>query len=496
MKHAYFQSPNRFSAKGNYHSGPGVDAGAFKTKHWPLCCTAALARILPGYVQWMWMKPADGGLAATLYGPNTLETKLDGTAVRIDTKTDYPFNETANFCVSTAKPLRFPLKLRIPEWCTSPTLHVNGSRANVPVGSDGFAVLDRIWKTGDCVTLKLQMTLKVERMRDYNDGGKPYCSLSCGPLLFAHALDEIDENTPHPDVRTDWRLDPLHVCDGAHINRLPIPERWDWPREAPVRLKVKAADGSPLVLVPYGCAKLRVSMFPEEIKQMVKPSIRVVTEKDPIGYKRGDVIRFMIDAKGGEKVRWMRTGDDGRTEKGEINDRGAIVVKTSMDVSGFVRFVAEVLNGEGKVLASFHGGAGVDVEKIRQDSPEPHDFDAFWDRHKNELKSVPMRGVVCTERASGRTDVRLYEVSVPCVGPRPATGFLSIPAKAGRYPARIKFHGYNVIDGNGTDTRFLDPSQVIVGLHYHRTANDYKNGSYNRPNTRFIIRENDVFCEW
>ena len=60
----------------------------------------------------------------------------------------------------------------------------------------------------------------------------------------------------------------------------------------------------------------------------------------------------------------------------------------------------------------------------------------------------------------------------------------------------IKFHGYRVIDGNNTDTRFLDPNQVIVGLHYHRTANDYKNGSYNRPNTRFIIRENDVFCEW
>lgn len=27
---------------------------------------------------------------------------------------------------------------------------------------------------------------------------------------------------------------------------------------------VAAADGSPLELVPYGCAKLRVSMFPDD----------------------------------------------------------------------------------------------------------------------------------------------------------------------------------------------------------------------------------------
>ena len=31
-----------------------------------------------------------------------------------------------------------------------------------------------------------------------------------------------------------------------------------------LRLKVAAADGSPIELVPYGCAKLRVSMFPDD----------------------------------------------------------------------------------------------------------------------------------------------------------------------------------------------------------------------------------------
>ena len=32
---------------------------------------------------------------------------------------------------------------------------------------------------------------------------------------------------------------------------------------SPVRLTVRDAAGAPLELVPYGCAKLRVSMFPD-----------------------------------------------------------------------------------------------------------------------------------------------------------------------------------------------------------------------------------------
>ena len=218
------------------------------------------------------MKPAAGGLAATLYAPNTLETELDGSAVRIETKTDYPFNETLEMKVSPAKPLKFPLRLRVPEWCANPRIAVNGDVQDLPVGADGFAVIDREWKAGDAVSLRFPMTPKVETMRDFNDGGKPYCSLVCGPLLFAYGLPEKDENTPldaaetaalHSNaLRTDWRLDSAHVLADTQVVRTPMPAKWDWPLDAPFKLKTKAADGSPLELVPYGCARLRISMFP------------------------------------------------------------------------------------------------------------------------------------------------------------------------------------------------------------------------------------------
>lgn len=60
----------------------------------------------------------------------------------------------------------------------------------------------------------------------------------------------------------------------------------------------------------------------------------------------------------------------------------------------------------------------------------------------------------------------------------------------------IAYKGYNVFDANNYDMRYLDPQGQIAGLHYHRTANDYKNGKYVRPNTPFIIKEDDVYCTY
>ena len=113
MHHVYFQTPNRPDNSDVTSAGPHSHGGngcSYETKHWPLCCTAALTRILPGFVQWMWMKPRGGGLAAVFYGPNMLQTSVDGISVRIETTTDYPFNETLQMRVETAKPVRFPQK--------------------------------------------------------------------------------------------------------------------------------------------------------------------------------------------------------------------------------------------------------------------------------------------------------------------------------------------------------------------------------------------------
>lgn len=59
----------------------------------------------------------------------------------------------------------------------------------------------------------------------------------------------------------------------------------------------------------------------------------------------------------------------------------------------------------------------------------------------------------------------------------------------GKQTLPTEWKGWKVIDANGYDMRFLDPAQTIMGLHYHRVANDYANGTYQPEETPFVIRK-------
>ena len=52
------------------------------------------------------------------------------------------------------------------------------------------------------------------------------------------------------------------------------------------------------------------------------------------------------------------------------------------------------------------------------------------------------------------------------------------------------YKGYKVIDGNNNDMRYLNEGGTIIGLHYHRVANNYKNGKYEEIETPFIVKRN------
>lgn len=54
-----------------------------------------------------------------------------------------------------------------------------------------------------------------------------------------------------------------------------------------------------------------------------------------------------------------------------------------------------------------------------------------------------------------------------------------------------QFRGWNVESGNEYDMRYLNSPRTIIGLSYHKTANDYKiiNGkrTFIKPNTPFVV---------
>lgn len=305
--HVYFQSPNRLvSGSPDFPHGPRASGGCYRPVHSPLCCTAALNRIVPYYVTHMWMATYDNGLAATCYGPcKVTALAADRVPVEITCHTDYPFGDTIEMAVKVANEATFPLSFHIPSWCASPELRVNGSAVQVAPNAKGFACVERTWKTGDTVRLRFPMTAIVKTGRDKAEvgpytgqhkptlvtipspestEGRPYATVSYGPLLFALAIaDTEDANTPDPSARWKFALDVQNPA--VTVEPQPMPSRWNWPLEAPLKLKVNAVamDWTPkpelpelpdrpvakdkkaserITLIPYGCTKFRLSMFP------------------------------------------------------------------------------------------------------------------------------------------------------------------------------------------------------------------------------------------
>jgi len=259
------------------------------------CCTANMHQGWPKFISHSWLKAPDGGLVCVSPVPLTLKTTAgsdDGkTETIITVSGDYPFSEKIRIGIDPEKPALFPLVLRVPGWCGSPEIWINGGDPVKPNPGEYHKII-REWRPGDAVTMKLPMRLKMHTR--FNSSA----ALTMGPLVYSHNIEgkwQKNENgTPCPDWEarpvSPWNFglilnpdSPESSCTAARKPSGPVPFSSDFPpseiRCRGVRIpgwgisrnaaepppeKPFETEGQPqeLVLVPYGCAKLRVTEMP------------------------------------------------------------------------------------------------------------------------------------------------------------------------------------------------------------------------------------------
>src|SRR5690606_40441727 len=61
--------------------------------------------------------------------------------------------------IELANPAEFSVRLRIPDWCHTYTLHANGEPYNT-VSSQGYVSIQREWQNGDTIALSLDMPVE------------------------------------------------------------------------------------------------------------------------------------------------------------------------------------------------------------------------------------------------------------------------------------------------------------------------------------------------
>jgi uncharacterized protein len=145
------------------------------------CCPCNYRRILSELPDMVYYR-SDGGLLVNLYTPSSATTELEsGIRVAIRQETEYPHSGEITLHVDPSRPVELPLQLRIPRWCTSPSVAVNGQSIGDSVKGGTLYTIEREWEPHDRVTLNLPMQWRFVRGRKAQAGR---VAVMRGPLVF------------------------------------------------------------------------------------------------------------------------------------------------------------------------------------------------------------------------------------------------------------------------------------------------------------------------
>lgn len=180
---AYLKSDNSYFMTGGLN-GDNSDKNQTRYSYSPVhqeaavCCVPNAGRIAPYYVQNMWLR-SDNSLVASLLGPSTVETSINGSSVKVHEQTNYPYENDIHFEVTSDA--EFTLKIRKPNWAT--LMGVSEEFKD----EDGFIVIAKKWSGTQ--TVKVKFAPEVSTHDDVN--GEKY--FSYGALVLAHPIEAIEE---------------------------------------------------------------------------------------------------------------------------------------------------------------------------------------------------------------------------------------------------------------------------------------------------------------
>lgn len=181
---------NQIEAKGiRYYN---VLADNKDTDHFPYshcmntCCEGQGTRLFGSLPEYIYSIAGDG-IYINLFAASKIKYAIHSDSMQLNMVTKFPYEPGVQLAVSTSKPLKAKIRIRIPSWAAKEmTVFVNGKKAMT--GKPGnYVTLSQEWKNGDIISFDLPMSFKATRYEGaeekYNDG--QHYALEYGPLLMA-----------------------------------------------------------------------------------------------------------------------------------------------------------------------------------------------------------------------------------------------------------------------------------------------------------------------
>lgn len=186
--------------------------------------------------------------------------------------------------------------------------------------------------------------------------------------------------------------------------------------------------------------------------------IQVRAEQESAIYKKGEPVVFHVrllennQPLAGKELSYVVQGDGSFEKKGTVTSTDSVaVIETSLNRPGFLKCTVQWKDASGGQISAM-GGAGVDPLEIKAETPEPEDFDIFWNAKKEELTKLPMNPQLVPVPAEkvNNPAIQVFDIKVDCLGGKPVSGYLAKPvdAKPQSLPIVISYHGAGVRSAN------------------------------------------------
>lgn len=152
------------------------------------CCPPNIARTLVAIGHYLFT-PRPDALFINFYAGSEAQFTVNNQTLALKIEGNYPWDENVTIRFNQPQAVLHTLALRLPEWCETPQIQVNGEAAQGEI-IKGYLHLRRQWQEGDVVALHLPMTIRrvYANPRVRHTAGK--VAIQRGPLVYC--LEEAD----------------------------------------------------------------------------------------------------------------------------------------------------------------------------------------------------------------------------------------------------------------------------------------------------------------
>jgi DUF1680 family protein len=126
----------------------------------------------------------DDGLYVNLFVASAVEWPEKG--LRLEQVTRFPEDDSTTLVFHTNRPVSTALKVRVPHWAMrGVTVQVNGKPVDVRAKPSSYLSINRTWRNGDTVEVRIPMALHAHPMPDDPE----MAAIMYGPLVLAGLID-------------------------------------------------------------------------------------------------------------------------------------------------------------------------------------------------------------------------------------------------------------------------------------------------------------------